>query len=406
MCRVRSPNGPFPKRSLLFYRIGDSPLFCLPLAIGDSPPFLGLDKPNRKKQNIGTTRLAVMIEPFSDLFSQQAANTAAKDGLPYWTFWLLISFILLLLAFIFLRDKELRRKMDEFFFRTRIKLIKYRHQKRMARENRRKDRLIMGLGQKAWERRVEIKNGKKAFRELQYLEEKSEKLQKEIADIKTKISFLNASQDENIKKFDTRLSEKEDEKSPYVEELLEFKSKEKEIEIEVIEKQKESETVIKDINSTKKYLHDCEEDGLEWDDEKKAEVKSIQERLDQMEKDKAAFDNKIKTLVEKKAELEEQKKEHEKSIGAIEKEITKIEHDKRHQTREYQKEIKEWEKNQIKVSDRIQKVAKEREPLFKSYGSLVEKERVIDRELEVFYSQIDRVTARIQEIGKQIEALD
>lgn len=350
--------------------------------------------------------MAVMIDPLSDLFSQQAANAVAKDGLPYWTFWLLISFILLLLAFIFLRDKELRRKMDEFFFRSRIKLIKYRHQKRMARENRKKDRLIMELGQKAWERRIEIKNGKKAFRELQYLEEKSERLQMETAEIKTKISFLNSSQDENIKKLDARLSDKENEKSPYVEKLLEFKSKEKEVEIEIIEKQKELESVIKDINSTKKDLDDVEEDGLEWDDEKKAEVKSIQEKLDQMGKDKAAFDNKIKMLLEKKSAIEEQKKEHEKSIGAIEKEITKIEHDKKNQTKEYQKEIKECEKNQIKVSDRIQKVAKEREPLFKSYGSLVEKEKVSDRELEVFYSQIDRVAARIEEIEKQIEALD
>ncbi len=391
---------------LIFYRKGDRLLFIEVIKKVACPLFLGLDKPNRKNQNIGTTRLAVMIESFLDLFSQQAVNTAAKDGLPYWTFWLLISFILLLLVFIFLRDKELRRKMDEFFFRTRKKLVKYRHQRRMARENRKKDRLITELGQKAWERRIEIKNGKKAFRELQYLEEKSEKLQKETADIKTKISFLNTSLDENTKKFDVRLSEKEDEKSPQVEKLLEFKGKEKQIEIEVTEKQKELETVIKEINSTKKDLHDVEENGLEWDDEKKAEVKSIQEKLDQMEKDKAAFDSKIKTLVEKKAEFEEQKKEHEKFIEAIEKEITKIEHDKKHQTREYQKEIKEQGKNQIKVSDRIQKVAKEREPLFKSYGSLVEKERVSDRELEMFYSQIDRVAVRIEEIEKQIEALD
>ncbi len=347
-----------------------------------------------------------MTEFFSDLFSQQAANTATKDGLPYWTFWLLISFILLLLVFIFLRDKELRRKMDEFFFRTRKKLIKYRHQRRMARENRKKERLIMELGQKAWERRIEITNGKKVFRELKYLEEKKTKLVKETEDIKTKISFLNTSLDENTKKVDARLSEKEEEKSPHVEKLLEFKGKEKEIETEVAEKQKELVRMTKDINSTKKDLHDVEEDGLEWDDEKKAEVKGIQEKLDQKEENKEKLDQKIKALVKKKAEFEEQRKEHEKLIEGIEKEITKIEHDKKHQTREYQKEIKEWEKNQSKVSDKIQKVAKEREPLFESYGVLVEKERVSDMELDVFYFQIDRVTARIKEIEKQIEALN
>jgi DNA repair exonuclease SbcCD ATPase subunit len=347
-----------------------------------------------------------MIEIFSGLFSQQAANTAATDGLPYWLFWLLISFILLLLAFIFLRDKELRRKMDEFFFRTRKRLIKYRHQRRMIRENNRKERLVMELGQKAWDRRIEIKNGQKVFSELQYLEEKSEQLQKETVEIKTKISFLNSSLDENNKKFDTRLSEKEDEKSPHVEKLLEFKSKEDEIEIEVAEKQKKLVELAKDINSTRKYLHDIEENGLEWDDEKKAEVNSIQEKLDQLEKDKAAYDSAIESLVEKKEEFDELRTTHEKSIEEIEKTITKIEHDKKHQTKEYQKEIKEWEKNQIKVSEKSQKVAKEREPLFKSYGGLVEKERVSDKEFEVIYSQIDRVSTRIEEIEKQIEALE
>ena len=346
-----------------------------------------------------------MIKSFLDLFSQQTANSAAKDGLPYWTFWLLISFILLLLAFIFLRDKELRRKMDEFFFRTRKKMIKYRHQKRLARENRRKERMIMGLGQKAWERRIETKNGKKIFLELHYLEEKCEKLKKESADIVTKISFINTCLDENTKKFDVCLSEKEDEKSPHVEELLEFKGKEKKIEIEVAEKQNELVTATTEINSINKDLHDAEEGGLEWNDAKKTEVKSTQEKLEQMEKEKAAIDKKIKTLLGKKEKFEKQRKEHEKSIKGIEKEITKIEQDKKQQNREYQKEIRECEKNQIKVSDRIQKVAKEREPLFESYGALVEKERVSDKELEVLYSQIDRVAKRIGEIEKQIEAL-
>jgi chromosome segregation ATPase len=347
-----------------------------------------------------------MIELFSDLFSLQVSNTAAKDGLPYWTFWLLLSFILLLLAFIFLRDKELRRKMDDFFFRTRKKLTKYRRQRRVARENRKKERLIMELGQKAWERRIEVKNGKKVFGELQYLEEKMAKLIKETDDIKTKISFLNASLDENNKKVEACLSEQEDEKSPHLEKLLEFKSKEKETETEVIEKQEELIIAIKNINSTKKELHDLEEDGLEWDDEKKAEVKVIEEKLNQMEEIKEKLDKEIKSLVEKKGEFEIQRKEHEKSIEGIEKEIIKIEHDKKHQTKEYQKEVKEWEKSQGKVSDKIQKVAKEKEPLFESYGVLVEKERVSDRELDVFYSQIDRVTSRIKEIEKQIEALD
>ena len=212
-----------------------------------------------------------MIQIFMGLFSQQTANAPPTDGLPYWIFWLLISFILLLLAFIFLRDKKLRRKMDECFFLSRKRLIKLRHQRRMAREIRKKERLIMEIGQKAWEKRIEIKNGQKVFRDLQYLEEKSEKLQQESADIKSKIAFLNASMDENTKKFDARLREQEEEKSPYVEKLLDFKIKERDIEIEVAEKQKQLMTAVKDINSTKKELQEYEVEDLEWGEEKKAE---------------------------------------------------------------------------------------------------------------------------------------
>jgi chromosome segregation ATPase len=347
-----------------------------------------------------------MIELFAEVLSQQAANAAASEGLPYWIFWLLISFILLLLAFIFLRDKELRRKMDDFFFRTRKELIKYRHQRRMAKEERKKERLTVELGQKAWDRRIEIKNGTNVFRELQYLEEKKGKLEKEAEDIKAKISFLNTSLDENSKKVDVHLSEKEDERSPHVAKLLELKGKENTIEVDITEKQEKLVALTKDIHSTKKELHEVEEGGLGGDDGKKAEAKAVREKLDRLDKEKEDLEKKIKTLVEKKAEFENQRKELEKSIEDIEKEIAKIEHDRKHRVREYQKEIREWEKSQNKVGDKILKVDKEKEPLFEQYGGLVEKERVSDRELATLYSQIDRVKTRIEEIEKQIETLD
>lgn len=343
---------------------------------------------------------------FSDLISQQASTVDAKDGLPYWTFWLLISFILLLLAFIFLRDKELRRKMDDFFFRTRKRLIKLRHQKRLARETRRRERLIRELGQMAWARNIQVNNGKKVLRELQYLDEKNAKLEKESEEITTKISFLKASLDESTKKIDMSLSEKDTEKSPHVEKLLDVKNKEKEIETAIIDKQKELVNVTKAVNAAKKQLHDLEENDAELDDKKKAGVRGLEEKLEQMNSSRQAIDDEIKAMVRKEEEFEQQRKEYEKALERIEKEIKKIEQEKRHQIKEYEREIREWEKNKIRVTERIQKVAREKEPLFESYGALVEKERTNHGELDVFYSQIDRVTLRISEIEKQIEALD
>ena len=296
--------------------------------------------------------------------------------------------------------------MDDFFFRTRKKLIKYRHQRRMAKEEKKKDRLILELGQKAWEKRLKIKNGSKVFRELQYLEEKKEKLEKECADIKTKLSFLNTSLEENRKKVDLCLREKEDERSPIIAKLLEFKEKENAIESDIAEKQERIESVIKDIHQAKKELHDVEDNGMEGGAENEDEAKGVQEKLDRLKKLKGELEGEIEALQEKRSEFENQRKEHEISIEDIEKEISKIEHDNKHQMREYQKEIREWEKNQNKANEKILKVAKEREPLFEQFGSLVEKERVGDGELETLYSHIDRVKARIGEIEKQIEALD
>jgi chromosome segregation ATPase len=376
---------------------------------GGLSPFLryfwGLTKSFEEIRILGH-RFTIMKDFFSVLFSQQASTAAARDGLPYWTFWLLISFILLLLAFIFLRDKDLRRKMDEFFFRTRKRLIRLRHQKRLARENKRKDRLVKELGQMAWERNIEINNGKKVFRELQYLDGKNRDLVKESEEIDTKISFLKTSLEENTKKFNIRMSEKEEEKFPHVEKLLDVKIKEKEIETEVIKKQQELTLATKTVNSTKKELQDLEENGAEWDDKKKADVRGIEEKLDKLSATRESIDNEINAIVRDKEAFEQQRKEHEKAIERIEKEINKVEHENKDQIKEYEKEIKEWEKNKSRVGERIQKVAREKEPLFEDYGALVEMERVNHGELDVFYSQIDRVALRISEIEKQIQALD
>ncbi|MFW6132157.1 MAG: hypothetical protein ACOC5F_06145, partial [Candidatus Aminicenantaceae bacterium] len=64
------------------------------------------------------------------VFSSQPPPETLKEGLPFWIFWLLLCVILLLTAFIFLRDKDLRKRLNNFFFNTKIKLIKLQYQAR------------------------------------------------------------------------------------------------------------------------------------------------------------------------------------------------------------------------------------------------------------------------------------
>ena len=46
----------------------------------------------------------------------QDASSVAREGLPYWIFYLLLCLILLLLAFIFLRDKDLHLGIETVVF--------------------------------------------------------------------------------------------------------------------------------------------------------------------------------------------------------------------------------------------------------------------------------------------------
>ena len=71
-----------------------------------------------------------------------------------------------------------------------------------------------------------------------------------------------------------------------------------------------------------------------------------------------------------------------------------------------QKEIKEWEKSKIRTDEKINKIEQDKEPLFGDYGLLAEQSRIEHQALQVLYSQIDRSSARIEEIERQIKALD
>ncbi len=57
-----------------------------------------------------------MKSSISSFFRFQTPPPGSQEGLPYWILWFLLCIILLLLAFIFLRDKDLRQRLNRFLF--------------------------------------------------------------------------------------------------------------------------------------------------------------------------------------------------------------------------------------------------------------------------------------------------
>ena len=191
--------------------------------------------------------MKALLENF---FAGQTPSPGSSEGLPYWIFWLLLFVILLLLVFIFLRDKNLRRRINLFLFGAKKKLMKIRLQARLKREFRKKDNMFRNLGKKAWEDQVKIPKGGKTEQELDNLEENRQELEREFNDTLEKISGLETDHEKFIQKHKSSLAEQESVKKSYHKKMTEIKDEVRVLEVKVTEKQKELEGLVRGIHSS------------------------------------------------------------------------------------------------------------------------------------------------------------
>lgn len=319
-----------------------------------------------------------------NIFAKQTPPPGSSEGLPYWTFWLLLFVILLLVVFIFLRDKDLRRRISLFLFGAKKKLIKLRLQARLKREYRKKDEFIKSLGKKVWEDNLKIPKGEKIHQELDKLEQNKQDLERESKDVLSKIKGLEADQEKFIQKHKDSVTEDESAKKLYQEKSAEIKDEERLLEVKVTEKQKELEGVVRGINASRN----------EDDD-------SLEELIKQREE----MDETINKLVGKRLDLEKERKNHQEKIAELGKKLKVIEEGGKKRIREFHKEIKEWKRNKEKLLEKTEHLEKKKDPLFVRLGKQTDETRENQQELSVFYSQIDRSNERIGELEQQIKNL-
>jgi chromosome segregation ATPase len=320
----------------------------------------------------------------ANIFTRQTPSPGSSEGLPYWIFWLLLCVILLLLVFIFLRDKDLRRRINLFLFGAKKKLIKIRLGARLKRECRKKDDVIRNLGKKSWEAKLNIPNGEKTVEELEMLEKNKQDLEREFNDAHEKISGLEADQEKFIQKHKESVTQQESVKKSYQEKSVEIKDEERVLEVKVTEKQKELEGLMRGINSA---------------------GNRIDEKFEDLNKKREKMDTAIKKLVEKRLNLEKERKDHQKKIEDFDKKLKMIEEGGKKRIREFHKEIKEWKRNKEKLHEKIEIIEKKKEPFFVRLGKQADETRETQEELSVFYSQIDRSNERIGDLEQQIKNL-
>jgi len=342
---------------------------------------------------------------FLSEFALQNQPSIPGEGMRFWVLWLLLSIILLLVFFIFLREKRLRQRLNLFFSRAKRRFIKSRLQARLKKENLKKAELIRELGKETRKQGISVEESKDTDAELKTLEDNMNTSQEEMKEMGFQIEMFNNQLEETSKKHEGQIKEKEVEIEPYIEKLTKTKEKEKLVELDLIKKQNDIEEGEKKLKAAGKEAKEIEKNAELSEEEKRTQGKEAEEKIRNLEKEKEKTQNELEDLREERPALEKEIKNLHRRINDCERTMKQIEKDKKEQTRKFQKEIKELRKSKQKVQKKIDEIAQQKEPLFESLGKIIDEVRVQHNKLAIFYSQIDRTNRNIQEIEANIQNL-
>jgi hypothetical protein len=123
-------------------------------------------------------------------FSVEPKTLSLQEGLPFWIFWFLLGIIGLLVLFIFLRDKELRRRIDFFFLSARHRSLQLHLRRQIKRERKRKSLLWVEMGLVVYQKRLLLNDAEAIFTSLDSLEKKKAELQAESLKIQQSLDYL------------------------------------------------------------------------------------------------------------------------------------------------------------------------------------------------------------------------
>ncbi len=188
------------------------------------------------------------------LSNLQQASSIEREGLPFWILWLLLCVILLLLAFIFLRDRELRQRLNEFLSGAKRRMKRAQLQIRLNREKRKKGELLKELGRNAWLAKLSDKKYDPFIHNLEQLENESRERQAELKGILTGIIDLQKKQEDARQTHKQLTKLKEAGQNPDGQSIRAAKDEEKRLKKEIKDgerKIKAGQDALKDIDRRK-----------------------------------------------------------------------------------------------------------------------------------------------------------
>ncbi len=282
-----------------------------------------------------------------EIIAFQAQPSLQREGLPYWLFWFLLCIIMLLVVFIFLRDKQLRVRLSSFLAGARRRSLLFRLKFQLKKENQKRGKLLRQLGEKAWAEDIPVEGSDLIRTELARLFEKR-----------------NASQMEWKKAF---------------------------AEIERLHKELEASTRLHGEKREKQKTEKSPFDELMR--RKKGEEKALKKTLKDRERERQV------------AEVRREKEEIRKKIDEFEDTLKDIDSEAKAKRRELERAIRHQERLKERIEHRLKDIEAQEETLFLSLGRLLEQTRVANQDLTSLYSEIDVINHRISTLQHRIETL-
>ncbi|MEW5901741.1 MAG: hypothetical protein AB1715_09795 [Acidobacteriota bacterium] len=277
----------------------------------------------------------------------QATPSLQKQALPYWIFWFMLFIILLLVLFIFLRDRGLRRRLSAFLAGARRRSVLLQLKFRLKRERQKKMTLLKKLGAAAWDEDLPLEGGETIRSSLRENFEKRNAAQLEWKNALAELERNHKRLEEAVALHEGKIREQTGRRRP-LEELLKRKREEE--------------------RHLKKLAGERDIDRL---------------------------------IAEGKRELEEIRAR----LGEIDHERREIEAEDRDQRREIEKEIHFWKRKKQKIQDQIKEIEARQEVFYHSLGELLEEKRQEAQGLARIYGEIDLVNHHLTTLQHRIETL-
>ena len=336
---------------------------------------------------------------------QQASQEMPKEGLPYWIFWLLLCVILLLLAFIFLRDKDLRRRLSSFLSGARRRMIRLRLQSKLNREKEKKAALWKELGKKAWSEDLTPGCTADECSKLAAFEEEMHLHQMAWHEIYSRIEALGREHEETAGRFRALLKEQEDSRKPFEEEVKALAARKSETLDAIGGAAWEIDSAESQIKALDREARSVEDNQKIPDLEKAARLNKIQEKASLLAGRIGALQSKVPLLHEERQDIERRQRDIEARIEVFDGRTKEIQDELRVANRSHERELREWLRNKERAQDKIVEIQRLMEPLYKTMGRILDEARVEQDSLAVIYFQIDSVNKTIQDIEARIERL-